>query len=88
MAASVFGRRARLRAIGLTAFALSAMASGMALAQSHDRAAIQAQVAKRHDTAVKALHVHEGSRYEAELKNGVHLPVGRTRFKQIREMLS
>lgn len=54
MAASVFGRRAQLGAIGLTA-ALTAMASGMAFAQAPDRAAIQAQVTKRHDTAVKAL---------------------------------
>ena len=38
-------------------------------------------------SAVRALHVHEGSRYEAELTNGVRLPVGRTRFKQIREQL-
>jgi len=55
MAASVFATRAQLRAIGLTAFALTAMASGLAFAQSPDRAAIQAQVTKRHDTAVKAL---------------------------------
>ncbi len=38
-------------------------------------------------SAVKALHVHEGSRYEAELKNGVVLPVGRTRYKEIRDAL-
>jgi two-component system response regulator LytT len=38
-------------------------------------------------SAVKALHVHEGSRYEAELKNGVILPVGRTRYKEIRNAL-
>ena len=37
--------------------------------------------------AVRALHVHEGSRYEAELKNGVVLPVGRTRYKEIRDAL-
>ncbi|MEO6001690.1 MAG: LytTR family DNA-binding domain-containing protein [Opitutus sp.] len=36
-------------------------------------------------SAVKALHAHEGSRYEAELKNGVLLPVGRTRYKEIRD---
>ena len=39
-------------------------------------------------SAVRTLHVHEGSRYEAELKNGVRLPVGRTRYKQIREALT
>ncbi|MEO5957754.1 MAG: LytTR family DNA-binding domain-containing protein [Opitutaceae bacterium] len=38
-------------------------------------------------SAVRALHVHEGSRYEAELKNGAFLPVGRTRYKEIRESL-
>lgn len=36
-------------------------------------------------TAVKALHAQEGSHYEAELKNGVRLPIGRTRYKEIRE---
>jgi two-component system response regulator LytT len=39
-------------------------------------------------SAVKALLVHEGSRYEAELRNGVRLPVGRTRYKQIRDALT
>lgn len=38
-------------------------------------------------SAVKALHAHEGSAYEAELKNGARLPVGRTRYKEIREKL-
>lgn len=38
-------------------------------------------------SAVKALHAHEGSRYEAELKNGVLLPVSRMRYKEIREAL-
>jgi two-component system, LytTR family, response regulator LytT len=38
-------------------------------------------------TAVKALHAHEGSHYEIELKNGLRLPVGRTRYKEIREKL-
>lgn len=38
-------------------------------------------------SAVKALHAHEGSRYEAELTHGVRLPVGRTRFKEIKERL-
>jgi len=36
---------------------------------------------------VKALHAAEGSHYEAELKNGVHLPVGRMRYKELREKL-
>jgi DNA-binding LytR/AlgR family response regulator len=38
-------------------------------------------------SAVKALHAAEGSRYEAELRNGVLLPVGRARYKEIRAML-
>jgi two-component system, LytTR family, response regulator LytT len=38
-------------------------------------------------SAVKALHAHEGSTYEMELKNGLRLPVGRTRYKAIREKL-
>jgi two-component system, LytTR family, response regulator LytT len=38
-------------------------------------------------SAVKALHAHEGSRYEAELSNGVRLPVGRTRYREIKEAL-
>ena len=38
-------------------------------------------------SAVKALHVQEGSRYEAELRNGLRLPVGRTRFRDIRGLL-
>lgn len=38
-------------------------------------------------SAVKALHVHEGSRYEAELTNGVRLPIGRTRYKEIKRAL-
>jgi len=37
--------------------------------------------------AVKALHAQEGSRYEAELRNGLRLPVGRTRYKELREKL-
>ena len=36
-------------------------------------------------SAVKALHAQEGSHYEAELKNGTRLPVGRTRYKELRE---
>jgi len=39
-------------------------------------------------SAVKTLHVKEGSRYEAELKNGLCLPVGRTRYKEIRAKLA
>jgi DNA-binding LytR/AlgR family response regulator len=38
-------------------------------------------------SAVKALHAQEGSHYEIELKNGLRLPVGRTRYKEIRERL-
>lgn len=38
-------------------------------------------------SAVKALHTHEGSRYEAELTNGARLPVGRTRYREIRQAL-
>ena len=38
-------------------------------------------------SAVKALHASEGSHYEAELKNGVCLPVGRTRYRELREKL-
>lgn len=38
-------------------------------------------------SAVKALHAQEGSHYEIELRNGVRLPVGRTRYKEIREKL-
>jgi DNA-binding LytR/AlgR family response regulator len=38
-------------------------------------------------TAVKALHAQEGSHYEVELKTGHRLPVGRTRYKDLREKL-
>ena len=38
-------------------------------------------------SSVKALHAHEGSHYEAELRNGLRLPVGRTRYKELREKL-
>src|SRR5262249_19205035 len=38
-------------------------------------------------SAIKALHAAEGSHYEAELKNGQTLPIGRTRYKQLKEML-
>ena len=37
--------------------------------------------------AVKALHAQEGSHYEVELRNGARLPVGRTRYKELREKL-
>jgi two-component system, LytTR family, response regulator LytT len=37
--------------------------------------------------AVKALHAQEGSHYEVELRNGLRLPVGRTRYKELRERL-
>lgn len=38
-------------------------------------------------SAVKALHAAEGSHYEAELKNGTRVPVGRMRYKELRERL-
>jgi DNA-binding LytR/AlgR family response regulator len=38
-------------------------------------------------SAVKALHAREGSLYEVELKSGLRLPVGRTRYKELREKL-
>jgi len=38
-------------------------------------------------SAVKALHASEGSHYEAELKNGTRVPIGRSRYKEIRERL-
>jgi DNA-binding LytR/AlgR family response regulator len=34
--------------------------------------------------AIKALHAREGSQYEAELTNGLRLPVGRTRYRELR----
>ncbi len=39
-------------------------------------------------SAVKALHASEGSHYEAELKGGARLPVGRTRYREIRDKLA
>lgn len=39
-------------------------------------------------SALKALHAAEGSHYEAELKSGQTLPVGRTRYKELRAMLA
>jgi DNA-binding LytR/AlgR family response regulator len=38
-------------------------------------------------SAVKALHASEGSHYELELKNGTCLPVGRSRYKELRARL-
>ena len=38
-------------------------------------------------SAVKALHAQEGSHYEVELRNGLRLPVGRMRYKELREKL-
>jgi len=38
-------------------------------------------------TAVKTLHASEGSHYELELKNGVRLPVGRQRYKELLGLL-
>lgn len=38
-------------------------------------------------SAVKQLHVHEGGKYEVELGAGLVLPVGRTRYKAIRDRL-
>jgi DNA-binding LytR/AlgR family response regulator len=35
--------------------------------------------------AVKAIHAQEGSHYEVELRNGLRLPVGRTRYKELRD---
>jgi len=38
-------------------------------------------------SSIRALRASEGSHYEAELKNGLRLPVGRTRYKELREKL-
>lgn len=38
-------------------------------------------------SAVKALHAREGSRHEAELRNGARLPVGRARYKELLQKL-
>jgi two-component system, LytTR family, response regulator LytT len=38
-------------------------------------------------SAVKALHAEEGSHYEVELRDGQRLPVGRQRYKELREKL-
>jgi two-component system, LytTR family, response regulator LytT len=36
---------------------------------------------------IRALHAHEGGHYEAELKQGMRVPVGRTRYKELRAKL-
>jgi DNA-binding LytR/AlgR family response regulator len=36
---------------------------------------------------ISRLHVHKGSRYSAELKNGLRLPVGRSRYETIKARL-
>lgn len=38
-------------------------------------------------STIVALHASEGSHYEAELRGGLRLPIGRTRYKQLKEML-
>lgn len=38
-------------------------------------------------SAAKALHAHEGNQHELELQNGVRIPVGRTRYKELKEKL-
>lgn len=38
-------------------------------------------------SAIKALHAAEGSHYEAELRDGTCVPVGRSRYKELREKL-
>jgi DNA-binding LytR/AlgR family response regulator len=38
-------------------------------------------------STITALHASEGSHYEAELRGGLRLPIGRTRYKQLKEML-
>lgn len=53
MEAPVLGRRARRSALGMAALAL--LTAGAVQAAEPDRAAIQAQIAQRHDVAVKAL---------------------------------
>ena len=37
---------------------------------------------------ISAIHAQEGSHYEAELKTGERLPVGRTRYKELRARLT
>ncbi len=39
-------------------------------------------------SAITALRAHEGSRYEAELRGGLRLPIGRSRYKELRERLA
>jgi len=38
-------------------------------------------------SSIVALHASEGSHYEAELRGGLRLPVGRTRYKQLKAAL-
>jgi two-component system, LytTR family, response regulator LytT len=38
-------------------------------------------------SAIRALHAQEGSHYEAELRTGLRLPVGRQRYKELKEQL-
>jgi DNA-binding LytR/AlgR family response regulator len=38
-------------------------------------------------SAVKQLHTHPGSQFAAELSTGQMLPVGRTRYKALRERI-
>jgi DNA-binding LytR/AlgR family response regulator len=39
-------------------------------------------------STVRALRAHEGSHYEAELHDGTRLPIGRQRYKEIRDRLA
>jgi two-component system response regulator LytT len=39
-------------------------------------------------SAIKALHAGEGGHYEAELRDGQRLPVGRARYKELRARLA
>ncbi len=96
MEASVFGRRARCSALGMTALAL--LTAGAVQAAEPDRAAIQAQITQRHDAAVKALqdwialpsiaaedrNAKQGAEYMAKLASDAgfqHVEVVETRGK-------
>jgi DNA-binding LytR/AlgR family response regulator len=37
---------------------------------------------------IRALHAYEGGHYEAELEGGARLPVGRSRYKDLRARLA
>jgi len=39
-------------------------------------------------SAIRALHASEGSQYEAELRDGRRLPIGRSRYKELRAKLA